>query len=232
MIKLLYAELDALPKTEEMEKSLPERFRKGYFDAHPKASRAGIAGLYLAARAGACGTLVYDEKGRPCLSGDDWLDLSISHTAGFVFCGLAKGEHYRIGIDAEGGGRVSEESMKKIAKRFFLPEEQRLLAEAPNLREAFLELWTKKEAYAKYRGDGLSALIAGKIPSANCSFSVGKVEGLCVAICTDHPILQGFPTPERVDLLVKKWTNLGENSTLLQPLLCKMEKKRPSKGSS
>lgn len=203
MIKLLYAELAALPTTEEMEKSLPSGLRKGYFDAHEKASRAGIAGLYLAARAGAHGRVAYDEKGRPCLYDDDWLDLSISHTAGFVFCGLAKGEHRRIGIDAESGGRVNEASMKKIAQRFFLPEEQKYLCEAPDLREAFLELWTKKEAYAKYRGDGLSALFAGKIASENCAFSVGKIEGLHVAICTDLPILQGFPTPEQVDFLVK-----------------------------
>ena len=203
MIRLFYAELNALPELEEMAARLPESFRRGYFDAHEKPSRAGLGGLLLAARADGTGELAYDEKGRPCLLGSNWNDLSISHTAGFVFCGLAKGEHHRIGIDAEGGGRVGEESMKKIARRFFLPEEQEFLSEAPDLREAFLELWTKKEAYAKYRGDGLSALIAGKIASENCVFSIGKMEGLSVALCTDAPLPQGFPTPERVDFLVK-----------------------------
>lgn len=203
MIRLFYAELNALPELEAMAERLPKGFCKGYFDAHEKPSRAGLGGLLLAAEAGAEGELTYDEKGRPCLSRSNYADLSISHTGGFIFCGLAKGEHHRIGIDAEGGGRVGEDSMKKIARRFFLPEEQSFLSEAPDLREAFLELWTKKEAYAKYRGDGLSALFAGKIASENCVFSVGKIEGISVAICTDTPIPQGFPMPERADFLVK-----------------------------
>lgn len=203
MIRLLYAELAALPTIEEMEKEIPSTFCKGYFDAHEKASRAGLGGLWLAARAGACGELRYDEKGRPRMIGGNYADLSISHTGNFVFCALVDGEHRRIGLDAEDGGRVATEAMGKIARRFFTPEEQAFLADAPDLREAFLVLWTKKEAYAKYCGEGLSALFAGKLPEGETHFSTGKIEGLRVAICTDAPLQQGFPRPEKVDSLVK-----------------------------
>ena len=203
MIRLLYAKLDRLPKMEEMRDRLPSSFLRAYLGAHEKPTEAGIGGLYLAACARADGELTYDEKGRPNLTRGNYHDLSISHTAGYVFCALAGGEHHRVGLDAEDGGRVSEESMKKIARRFFTPEEQGLLLKSFELRKTFLELWTKKEAYAKYRGDGLSALLAGGLPKEEPCFFGKEIEGMQVTICTDTPLPEGFPTSEKVDSLVK-----------------------------
>ena len=48
---------------------------------------------------------------------------------------------------------------EQIAARFFSLEEQEALAEVPDeaRRAAFYNIWTRKEAYVKARGDGIAA---------------------------------------------------------------------------
>ena len=207
MIRLLYTEISALPDVARLSSCLPDSFLQAYRAAHPKASVAGLGALWLAAKGGADGSLAYDEKGRPSLTGGTCNDLSISHTDRLVFCALAFGEHKRIGLDAEDGGRLDERTMERIAQRFFAPAEQAALRESSGKKEAFLELWTKKEAYAKYRGDGLAAVLSEKETEKEFEgsgrFFSEIVAGTRVAICTDSPSDGSFPVAERVDFFVK-----------------------------
>ena len=48
---------------------------------------------------------------------------------------------------------------EQIAARFFSLEEQEALAQVPDeeRRTAFYNIWTRKEAYVKARGDGIAA---------------------------------------------------------------------------
>jgi 4'-phosphopantetheinyl transferase len=43
-----------------------------------------------------------------------------------------------------------------IAKRFFTPRERGYIASSEDQNKAFFEIWTKKEAYIKRQGKGLS----------------------------------------------------------------------------
>lgn len=203
MISLFYTEIANLPKPEELAKAIPEPFLRAYQKSHKRPTAAGLGGLWLAVQAGATGEVFYDEKGRPNLSDQNFYDLSISHTKTLVFCALASGEHHRVGLDAEDGGRLDDATMERIAGRFFEAAEIAELDAAGGTIEAFLAIWTKKEAYAKFTGEGLAALLAGKIPKTPCHYTLGHLGETRVAICTDEPLKDGFPEAKKVDFFVK-----------------------------
>jgi 4'-phosphopantetheinyl transferase len=102
----------------------------------------------------------YEPNGRPLLAeGDARLHFNLSHADGLgVFC-FAR-EPF-VGIDVEAVRELEE--MPSIAKEFFSPNEQSSLAAIPpELRtHAFYCCWTRKEAYLKALGVGLSAPLDG-----------------------------------------------------------------------
>ena len=99
----------------------------------------------------------YGPQGKPALtpdSGADALRFNLSHSHGMALLALAgDGE---VGVDLEWirPGFASEE----IAERFFSPREVFMLRQVPlEMRvEAFFNCWTRKEAYIKATGKGLS----------------------------------------------------------------------------
>lgn len=52
-----------------------------------------------------------------------------------------------------------------IAERFFSPEEFELIKRSEDPRTLFLRFWTRKEAYLKLKGDGISEGLDQKIPA-------------------------------------------------------------------
>ena len=123
-----------------------------------KAARLSISALSLLHRAGAVGTLTYDENGRPYFE-ERTCDFSITHTQNHVFCAILDGEDepMRVGIDAEDLDRPDFTNLQELAARWFVGEEQKTFLASPT-KETFLCIWTRKEAYAKYIGEGLRAL--------------------------------------------------------------------------
>ena len=123
-----------------------------------KAALLSLSALSLLHRAGADGTLAYDENGRPYF-GERTCDFSITHTQNHVFCALTDGEDgsVRIGIDAENFNRPDLSNLDTLAARWFSQNEQKIFCDSPS-KETFLRIWTRKEAYAKYIGEGLRAL--------------------------------------------------------------------------
>lgn len=116
-----------------------------------------LSALSLLHRAGADGRLSYDENGRPYFC-DRMCDFSITHTQNHVFCAIIEGEEpTRIGIDAEDLDRPNFSNLDEMAARWFGANEQTVFAASPT-KETFLRLWTRKEAYVKYTGEGLRAL--------------------------------------------------------------------------
>jgi 4'-phosphopantetheinyl transferase len=99
----------------------------------------------------------YSEKGKPSLgpthAGSN-LKFNISHSGGVTL--LAFTRDREIGVDVEQVRRDSD--LKAIARRFFSPKEQAQLADLPAEKsvDAFFRCWTRKEAYIKATGDGLS----------------------------------------------------------------------------
>ena len=136
-----------------------DRFR---FDRHrrrfqvARASLRRILGTYLR-RPAASLDFVYGEKGKPSLapgSGAGELDFNLSHSSELALLAVTrKGE---LGVDVERLRPMPDG--EAIAERFFSRPEREVLRGVPAEQkdQAFFLCWTRKEAYVKATGDGLS----------------------------------------------------------------------------
>jgi 4'-phosphopantetheinyl transferase len=126
-----------------------------HFMAAREALRRILAG-YLGAAAETL-QFSYGAQGKPALEGSfarDGLDFNLAHSRGLALIAVSRGR--RLGIDLEWiRPDVADEG---IAERFFAPAEvQKLGALRREDRDlAFFRCWTRKEAYIKARGEGLS----------------------------------------------------------------------------
>jgi 4'-phosphopantetheinyl transferase len=98
---------------------------------------------------------VAGEFGKPALDAEfsEWnLHFNISHTRGMVACAIARQE---IGVDVERSDRTID---LEIARRYFAPEEIRILNSASPHRQVntFFRFWVLKEAFIKATGEGLN----------------------------------------------------------------------------
>jgi len=93
------------------------------------------------------------EYGKPRLDGHD-LQFNLSHSGDYAL--VAVTQNCKVGVDVE--LIRSDMEHEKIANRFFSPNEvSELMALPPEQRElAFFHCWTRKEAYIKAHGLGLS----------------------------------------------------------------------------
>jgi 4'-phosphopantetheinyl transferase len=99
----------------------------------------------------------YSEFGRPSLREVDsatMLDFNVSHSGGMAL--LAFALERKIGIDVEKVRR--DFGTTEIAERFFSVVERAALRELPSEQrhDAFFRCWTRKEAFIKALGEGLS----------------------------------------------------------------------------
>jgi len=95
----------------------------------------------------------YNGFGKPELAGSD-VCFNLSHSHEIALVAAARGR--AVGVDVE---RIREPVMiERIAERFFAPAEARAIAALPPDRQAraFFNCWTRKEAWIKARGEGLS----------------------------------------------------------------------------
>jgi 4'-phosphopantetheinyl transferase len=95
---------------------------------------------------------VIQKKGKPALTNTD-LQFNLSHSGDLAVVALTR--QAEIGIDIE------EKKMTdylSIAKRFFSADEYNAIAQLSNAegREAFYQIWTRKEALVKAVGEGIS----------------------------------------------------------------------------
>ena len=102
----------------------------------------------------------YGPFGKPRLIGlKTPLQFNASHSGDILLIAVTLDR--AVGIDVE---RIrSDLSVLEIAERFFSPRERSALAAMPDaLRtDAFFDCWTRKEAYIKARGEGLSLPLDG-----------------------------------------------------------------------
>jgi 4'-phosphopantetheinyl transferase len=101
--------------------------------------------------------LAYEERGRPVLALSqcaNGLCFNLSNARVLALAAFTQGR--QIGIDLESNKRRVE--LKDVAARFFAPAERAALFDLPvdRQRQAFFNCWTRKEAYLKARGMGLS----------------------------------------------------------------------------
>jgi 4'-phosphopantetheinyl transferase len=111
----------------------------------------------------------YGPNGKPFLAGEGAVDLrfNLSHSHGLAVYAVTNGRE--IGVDLE----YNSENMdiEAIAERFFSAQEIAALKSLPDHEKskAFFACWTRKEAYIKAQGKGLSVLLN--------SFSVSLIPG-------------------------------------------------------
>ncbi|MBX3701889.1 MAG: 4'-phosphopantetheinyl transferase superfamily protein [Dokdonella sp.] len=117
-------------------------------------ARDGLLRLLRGYLAGAEPVLEVDAKGKPRLAGKVPLQFNLSHCPGHVMLAFAWAQP--LGVDIEARGR--RVSVLEVARRFFHADEAAALAELPAALQldAFVALWTHKEALLKALGDGLS----------------------------------------------------------------------------
>ena len=100
---------------------------------------------------------VYGPHGKPALApahGDDTLAFNLSHADDTALYAVTRGQ--RVGIDLE---RVDPDvAASTVAEHTFSPREVAALRALPphEQRDAFFRCWTRKEAYVKALGAGLS----------------------------------------------------------------------------
>ena len=143
-------------------KEIPEEWLAVWSASHKigkneKNALLSLSALALLHRAGMDGTLAYGENGRPYFC-DRMCDFNITHTQNHVFCAIIEGEEpTRIGIDAEDLNRPDFLNLDEMVARWFGENEKSVFLASPT-KETFLRLWTRKEAYVKYTGEGLKSL--------------------------------------------------------------------------
>jgi|SRR5579862_4153432 len=147
---------------------------------------------------------VYGPRGKPALSNNSLhhsICFNLSHSHGLSVLGITR--EREIGIDIE---LIRPEiAGEDIAKRYFSRREvEELNKLPPELRtEGFFHCWTRKEAYVKARGDGLS------IPLE--SFDVSLTPGLAVELNSADRLqwsLRSFaPAPDYVGAIIAKGSN-------------------------
>jgi 4'-phosphopantetheinyl transferase len=97
----------------------------------------------------------YGPRGKPALAETrDELCFNIAHSHELALYAVAQGQE--VGVDIEHVHSIYE--LEQMAERFFSSREVAVLRALPpdQKQEAFFNCWTRKEAYIKAIGDGLS----------------------------------------------------------------------------
>ena len=119
----------------------------------------------------------YADHGKPTVEGESSLFFNVSHTSCLALMAFVK--QRAIGVDVENVGREVE--AERLTERFFSEHERQALSrlEGDELQAAFFRCWTRKEAYIKAKGDGLSLPLH--------QFDVSIVEGDRDALLATRP---------------------------------------------
>jgi 4'-phosphopantetheinyl transferase len=98
---------------------------------------------------------IYNRHGKPSLAAtDNAIYFNVSHSGEIALLAFVRGRG--IGVDVE--YMRPELDFEKVAQRVFSSEELAALSDTPaeQRREAFFNGWTRKEAYIKAHGQGVS----------------------------------------------------------------------------
>jgi 4'-phosphopantetheinyl transferase len=131
------------------------RFRSDLDRARYTVGRATLRGV-LADRLGCIPSSLrfsYGATGKPMLDGGVPLEFNLAHSGGEAVIALA--DTAAVGVDIELLQPIAD--VQSLAREVFSEAERHELESAPDLVAAFLNGWTRKEAYVKALGLGLTA---------------------------------------------------------------------------
>lgn len=122
----------------------------------------------------------YGAKGKPYLQIKENLPemfFNLSHSEDYVICAVSERE---VGADIQ---KMQEQVPERLANRFFSEKEKQLLQDcSPDL---FYRLWTRKEAYGKLTGEGITA-------SIDKDFSDLEADWMRSLIWEEFDVLSGY----------------------------------------
>ncbi len=126
------------------------------------------------------------EYGKPYFIQEKQYHFSISHSGNWV---AVASDRCPIGVDIEQKRRVN----LNIAKRFFQKEEYCFLQSSTEPNRDFLGLWTRKEAYLKYKGVGLhqsldSFSVLSENPTDPITFCTLEEENYIITVCYEKRV--------------------------------------------
>jgi 4'-phosphopantetheinyl transferase len=128
--------------------------RLGYSFATARGILRVLLGRYLQIAPTAI-QFFYGARGKPGLELKQPVHFNASHAGELVVIALTRG--CELGVDVERLRPLTD--LAAIAERFFSPEESAELSALPHQQQelGFFACWTRKEAYIKAIGEGLSA---------------------------------------------------------------------------
>lgn len=145
--------------------SVTERERAARFRVADDRMRAVVGRGMLRVILGACTArppeaveLSTDAFDRPIMQQSTEIDFNVSHSGDWILIGVAA--NTRIGVDVEQIRPVADVS--DLVQRFFAPAEAAIISSLHGEQQdvAFFDCWTRKEAYVKAVGAGLSLDLA------------------------------------------------------------------------
>ena len=175
--------------------------------------RRGALRSLLARRLGCAASTIgysYNEFGKPSVAASN-IRFNLSHSHSIALYAIAEG--VEVGCDVE---RVDPGmDIQSIAERFFAPQEISSLQSLPDhLRHAgFFNCWTRKEAYLKCRGWGLSArpdsCVVSLVPGEPAALLAGD-EGVSLSSLETAPGYQAALALEAMDAEIRESGDLSE----------------------
>lgn len=137
----------------DMEMYIFENYKKEFPELTGKKLTDALAMKSLSMYGCESGGIGRTKKGKPYPIGCDNVHISVSHSGNTFVCLIGSST---VGVDIQQERKVD---IIGISRRYFSPRERDIVDKEG--AAGFFRLWTRKEAYAKYRGNGLGDIIAG-----------------------------------------------------------------------
>ncbi len=122
--------------------------------------------------------------GKPYIAETDGIKFNISHTRGLVGVAISDSE---IGLDIENNLATSRDQMEQVSDFCFSDKEIRYINIGPEgSDERFFEVWTRREAYYKCIGCGLSVRNNKKEISGHYHFFGMRYKNYTLNVCSGN----------------------------------------------
>lgn len=125
----------------------------------------------------------YGEQGKPYLD-EEGLFFSLSHSGDYVLCAISDQE---VGADIQQLREQRQDKIDRIAKKIMADAEYTIWNELPQQKKVrdFYRLWSCKESFVKFTGEGLSRPLNSIIVDKEHYLVFDEIEGYVVAITTE-----------------------------------------------
>lgn len=135
-------------------------------------------------------TLAFSEQGKPFFKNYETFFFNWSHTRDALVIAVSDAV---VGVDVE---RLPlRHDAQRLARRFFTAHEAAAVSAAQDPDARFAELWTRKEAYLKYTGTGLSVPLDSfdtLQPPASELLRTFTRDGWVISVCGTSPVACEF----------------------------------------